>query len=303
MTVPALRLTAEAARRLRRAPATGRVHSAFPRALNVVLDGAGERGWLSLHGPGPIPAPFGVECGAWADGPSLAGAPVRVEADAVTVGGGLRVVLTRARVVDTALPEAVPAPPLARSLEPPETGPRVAGGLLPAVCAWLAARPAPSDPLACLAWPALVRLAAATAALDPDDCTSAVRSLLGLGPGLTPAGDDLVVGWVVGLWTSGRDGRRLAGRVRRALLAAARTRTGALSRAFLAAALDGQAAEPVCAFARCPDQTRRAALLALGATSGADLLAGYLLAHHALRHRAGRASGPAEVAPPVQARA
>ncbi|HXG02655.1 MAG TPA: hypothetical protein VNO23_04465, partial [Candidatus Binatia bacterium] len=141
MTVPALRLTAEAARRLRRAPATGRVHSAFPRALNVVLDGAGERGWVSLHGPGPIPAPFGVECGAWADGPGLAGAPVRVEADTLTVGDSLQIALGRATVVDTTLPRAAPVPLLSGCLDTAEARHHAGSDLLSVVSAWLAARP------------------------------------------------------------------------------------------------------------------------------------------------------------------
>jgi hypothetical protein len=228
---------------------------------------------------------------------------VRVEVGALTVGDGLRIALGRATVVDTTLPGAAPMPPLTRCLDLPAAGPRAEGGLLPVVSALLAGRPAPSDPLARLAGPALVRLAAATAALDPDDCASTARPLLGLGPGLTPAGDDLLVGWLAGVWTSGREGRRLVETVGPALLAAAAKRTGAPSRAFLAAALDGQAAEPLCAFARCPDEPRRAALLALGATSGADLLGGYLLARHALRIASARPARRAENAQPVGPRA
>lgn len=35
--------------------------------------------------------------------------------------------------------------------------------------------------------------------------TSAVASLIGLGPGLTPSGDDLLVGYMAGLWSTVRD--------------------------------------------------------------------------------------------------
>ncbi|MFQ5519944.1 MAG: DUF2877 domain-containing protein, partial [Candidatus Methylomirabilia bacterium] len=66
------------------------------------------------------------------------------------------------------------------------------------------------------------------------------------------------------------------------LLAAATDRTGPLSCAFLAAAAAGEAAEPVHGFALVPDSMRLAGLLRVGATSGADLLAGYLLARVAL---------------------
>jgi hypothetical protein len=54
--------------------------------------------------------------------------------------------------------------------------------------------------------PLLVRVSAVLDQLDPavraDDCTSAlnaVAQLIGLGPGLTPAGDDFIVGWLAGL--------------------------------------------------------------------------------------------------------
>lgn len=295
MTLSALRLTAEAARRLRSAPTTGRVHSAFARAVNVELDGAG---WVSLHAPGPVPAPFGIVCERWADGRGLAGAPVRVEAGAMVVGDGLRIELGGATVVDTTLPSPAPMPRVFRCDLAKASG-HAGRGLLPVVSALLTGRPAPTGALSQVAGPALARLADATAAGVPDGCVRAARPLLGLGPGLTPAGDDVVVGWLAGLWTSGEQGRRLVAAVSRELAAAAVERTDALSRAFLLAAVDGQAAEPVWAFARHPDETRVRALLALGASSGADLLAGYLLARHALGSRATRPSCPATA--PVEA--
>jgi hypothetical protein len=145
----------------------------------------------------------------------------------------------------------------------------------------LARGPVPAGPLADLAAPALAALAAATARADGDGCLAAARRLLGLGPGLTPAGDDGLVGWLAGLWTAGGRARALLETTRPGLLAAARDRTGGLSRAFLAAAAAGVASEPVCAFVATPDAAHRSALLALGATSGGDLLAGYLLARRA----------------------
>jgi len=155
-------------------------------------------------------------------------------------------------------------------------------GLLPAAAAVLMKGTPPIDPLSRAALPALAHLAAATSARDAAGCLAAARSLLGLGPGLTPAGDDCLVGWLAGAWTAGAAGRRLAAAAGPGLLAAATDLTGRLSRAFLAAAVSGEVAEPVHGFALRPDEARLVGLLALGATSGADLLAGYLLARAAL---------------------
>ncbi|MGH7322861.1 MAG: hypothetical protein ACRELA_25005, partial [Candidatus Rokuibacteriota bacterium] len=52
----------------------------------------------------------------------------------------------------------------------------------------------PTTPLAQVAAPALACLYGATAAFDVRDCLVAARLLLGLGPGLTPAGDDALEG-------------------------------------------------------------------------------------------------------------
>lgn len=281
----AVRLTTEAARRLGRARGTGTVHSAFARTVNVALHGLGDAGWVSLHGPGPIPAPFGIACERPPAAEGLAGEPVRREAGAVVLGGRLRIRLDRAALCDAALPAASPAPSPARCVRVALAG--ASGGLLPAAAAVLARARAPSDPLSRMAHPALARMHAATRARDAAGCLGAARPLLGLGPGLTPSGDDCLVGWLAGAWTAGAEGRRLAAATGPGLLAAAGERTGPLSRAFLAAALAGQAAEPLGRFAAAPDGPALAGLLALGATSGADLLSGYLLARAALASAGG----------------
>jgi hypothetical protein len=150
------------------------------------------------------------------------------------------------------------------------------------VAALLSERPVLPDSLAGMAAPALARLYTATSIGDATECLSSARLLLGLGPGLTPAGDDCLVGWLAGAWTAGAAGRRLVGALGPALLKEAARRTGPLSSAFLAAALVGEVAEPVSRFVAVPDAERLESLLALGATSGADLLGGYLLARSAL---------------------
>lgn len=274
-TLRAVAMTAEAARRIRAAGGPARVHSAYARTVNVVLDGLDETGWVSLHGPGPIPAPFGVACAALSPTPGLDGAPVRIEREALVVDGTFRVCLAGARLRETSVPTPAPMPPLDACL-------RTSGlGLLPVTAAVLQGTATPSEPLARLAAPALAALALATRGRDAAAAITAARALIGLGPGLTPAGDDCLVGWLAGLWAGGDSGHALVASTGPVLLAAARERTGPLSRAFLAAAVAGAFAEPVRAFVARPDAARLAALLTLGATSGRDLLAGYCLARAA----------------------
>ena len=276
-TTRAVRLTAEAARRLRRARGGGRVVAVYARTVNLELDGAG---WLSLHAPGPIPAPFGIACEPWPSPARLERALVRVTAGVLILDGCLGVRLDGALLSPSALPTAAPPPPVASCLALALA--RTDAGLLPATAALLTGGTPPSDPLARTALPGLANLYAGTSRRDPEECLAAARSLLGLGPGLTPAGDDCLVGWLAGARTASPAGRYLAGAVGPRLLREAAGRTGRLSRAFLGAAVAGEVAEPVRDFVLAPDERRLAGLLALGATSGADLLAGYFVARAAL---------------------
>jgi hypothetical protein len=112
--------------------------------------------------------------------------------------------------------------------------------------------------------------------------TAAVVDLLGRGPGLTPAGDDLLAGLLVGL--AGRPDLRdpLAA----AVLAAAPRRTTWLSAELLTHAAHGRAARAVVAVADAmagygDDSALPRALpelLAVGHTSGSALARGLLLA-------------------------
>lgn len=107
------------------------------------------------------------------------------------------------------------------------------------------------------------------------------RDLLGLGPGLTPRGDDVVSGALVAAaavdhprLTAWREETRTALRTRR---------TTAVSRGLLHHALEGYAIAPLAEFveAACAGDAQRAAevLLEVGHSSGAALAAGAL---HAL---------------------
>ena len=117
------------------------------------------------------------------------------------------------------------------------------------------------------------------------DAHAAYR-VLGLGAGLTPAGDDIVAGVLAVLAIAGR----LDDSVREAVQTSARTRTTALSAALVAAAGRGemipQAARLLSTMAAGdpPERVTAAAhaLFAVGSTSGHDLAAGMAGALRAL---------------------
>jgi hypothetical protein len=119
--------------------------------------------------------------------------------------------------------------------------------------------------------------------------TAFAGGLAGLGPGLTPAGDDWLAGWLVGLRAAAAvndsDPLLPLEAVGRAVVGSARSRTSRLSLAFLQAAADGAVAEPWHALLTAladadPMPLRHAAaeIMRHGATSGSDMLAGFLAA-------------------------
>lgn len=132
----------------------------------------------------------------------------------------------------------------------------------------------------------LSRLARAADRLDSGLAAASVLALAGLGGGLTPTGDDALVGFLAGLWaqiniTQDRTDWRaaLAETVR-----AASYRTNDISRTYLVLAAEGQfssslagLAEAVCD-GRSPETARAAAEAAFqaGHTSGLDAVTGLL---------------------------
>lgn len=118
---------------------------------------------------------------------------------------------------------------------------------------------------------------------DGEDCLEGVRLLAGLGGGLTPAGDDFVVGALLAVWAG------LYGPVReslvRSIVETDAPLTTTLSAAYLHAAARG---ECIIYWHRLfaalqgsdTDELREAtaALMSIGHTSGADGLAGFLAA-------------------------
>ena len=250
------RLGSATLRRLTRAPEeAGHVHSVFDRAINVLWsDGR----LLTLHGPAPLAAPFAV---------SLANLPPR---GLLVSGLSIRRAdfdLSTAEGVALGMPlgplafaaDALPDPPGARALH---------SGV------GLSARQA---------------LERSMAAGDRVAFARAARDLTGLGEGLTPAGDDCVLGALAAIHRLAPEWLSSDPSLPHRLADAARSRTTDVARDFLLEALDGRFAEAVRALLTAPspglaEQAARE-LLAMGATSGADTLCGIRLACRALKTR------------------
>jgi hypothetical protein len=162
-----------------------------------------------------------------------------------------------------------------------------------------------SESLLPLLWPAaaapgtlpaaLIRLASVPARLlgeaairgDAESVAGAAAGLAGLGPGLTPSGDDLLAGFAAA-WTligeslglDGAGGREVAS----ALVSGARAGASAVGRAWLGHAVRGELAEPLRRFAdalfavdaRDLEPALRA-VLGVGASSGTDWAVGFFL--------------------------
>jgi hypothetical protein len=122
--------------------------------------------------------------------------------------------------------------------------------------------------------------------------------LLGLGPGLTPSGDDVLCGMFVALHAVGQAG--MAAELYAALAAAAPTATSPISAAFLRAAAEGLGCEALhAAIAAVLEgqadavSDRAEALGRIGHTSGWDALAGAMLVLQAFGSRQRQSGGVA----------
>lgn len=99
--------------------------------------------------------------------------------------------------------------------------------------------------------------------------------LIGRGPGLTPLGDDVLAGWLTARAALGRPDDALAAGVRRRLGA-----TTLLSATLLDCAIRGEALPQLSRWLADPSDATAETLLAVGATSGAGLMAGAAMAIH-----------------------
>jgi len=133
----------------------------------------------------------------------------------------------------------------------------------------------------------ILTLLKGTHQLQVDQAAMVLEPLVGLGPGLTPAGDDFIIGYLAGLWSAvGFDPARLQFlsalgiRIDRAAAA-----TNDISRAYLRCATAGDVSETLAALARAiaqgqdPARLRQVSRSALeiGDTSGAAAVLGLLI--------------------------
>jgi hypothetical protein len=128
---------------------------------------------------------------------------------------------------------------------------------------------------------AIPQLYEALAAQNSAAAVAAAKRLAGLGPGLTPAGDDLLLGVMHGLWATLP--AEEASTLSLAIAAAATPRTHALSGAWLNAGARGEAAEPWHLLFQAINNRSEVDLrlvamriLPTGHTSGADALGGFV---------------------------
>ncbi|MBL8350540.1 MAG: DUF2877 domain-containing protein [Burkholderiaceae bacterium] len=258
-----------------REPQAGRVHSVFDRAVNLLVGGE----LWTVFGPDHPDSPFGLRlaAGGLATLRGLrAGDPVQVRAGRAGLGR---------QVIDGR----------AAARWAPKPWPTVAAGLaqrLDAVSEAARARAWPgSEPLANAVMQALVQalmqaLPACGAGSGPG-LAEAVRRTVGRGPGLTPAGDDVLVGILTLLSssTAGEAGARATARLAEALAPRLRSTTD-LSRHLILQAARGRPGGALQALGQAllggaTGDGLRAALepvLATGATSGADACVGLVAA-------------------------
>lgn len=273
---------------LRRPGLEARVESAFAEALNLVTPQGAAFALVSRRvGNGPLNALV-----------SPPQALAAVPPGALLAGDGQWLTLDAERRL--ALAPAVEWDPLPdyRGLA---AGPQTVRHNL----AWLPGYLAQRAPAASLAaqvptggWPAAALVQVQAGALiagllhsyrqdDLAQVAALASRLAGLGPGLTPAGDDWLAGWLVGLHAAAalETPPLPPVAVGRAVVNSAGARTTRLSLAFLQAAADGASAAPwhallaaLPAAAPGPLRTAADAIMHTGATSGSDMLAGFLAA-------------------------
>jgi hypothetical protein len=281
---------------LTRPAARGRVVAVASRAVHVEApDGSLLCIADARTGDAPLTLRVALPPGAAFAARGLAvGAPAAVRGTTLLLGG-LPIQLDAPRAwAQGGRPAApVPAERLRRGVALLARASRVAArrdGLYPAIAhldALLAgATPAELDLLARRAWPPLLGIVAAWRAGDGEALATAPRGLVGLGPGATPSGDDLLAGLLVGA----RRGLRALGREEAAVdrlaagclalvgettrLAGARLRCAAADE--LDEALDAVFPPVYAAHGRCA-WLHAARAAELGHSSGTDTLAGVLL--------------------------
>ncbi len=126
----------------------------------------------------------------------------------------------------------------------------------------------------------------ATETLQVEKACAAIGPLIGLGPGLTPSGDDFLVGYLAGLWSTARfNTARLRFLASVGVwLSEAASQTNMISQASIQSVIRGNASEPLARLAQQLDRAdttdrvraETQAALQIGHSSGTDGVAGLL---------------------------
>ncbi len=161
--------------------------------------------------------------------------------------------------------------------------PQALAAALARLPAWLPPCSLTQTPYVATAQKAQAALQAGFQQGDLAACCHGAQQLGGVGPGLTPAGDDFLLGVMAALWLVWPAAR--ARLFNQAIAAAAGPRTTSLSAAWLAAAAVGNVSShwhqllPALSAGQ-PDALKAAvdAIVTIGASSGADALAGFVWA-------------------------
>ncbi|HEX4114114.1 MAG TPA: DUF2877 domain-containing protein [Stellaceae bacterium] len=259
---------------------TGAVHSVFARGCNIEL-ASGTLLGLVARDVGAVPRGFQLATPdrfAFLDH-IHAGAPIacragllRIEHSALSID--LRPAIPWRSHLDK-YPIACDRPDVAAAWRAAWTALVVHGGAVP---------------LQRQAGDAIATLVRAARTLRPESAPDAIARLIGLGDGLTPAGDDFLVGFLAGLWGLPKSAERRVFRTALTVaIATAVSGTGAISRLYLEAATAGEVSQSLAALAGAigrgdANETASAVAtaLAVGDSSGAAASYGLLLAVRAV---------------------
>jgi hypothetical protein len=261
----------------------GQIAAVFHRSL--LLSAPNER-LLHLHAGPRLVSPFSLRTDAalarvLADTPLVRGMPVRQMGPAIDIAGQLRLRLGEVTYYRSPQPSTGEIDPRAlRIARQTVRSYGRAGGFdtLPGVRTTVAA------------------IQQAIAAGNSRQLRETAHGLIGLGPGLTPSGDDFLVGCLRGLWLASRDeaaAREMLDRTGDGLVADLSERTTQVGAEFLRYACGGAFAEildhaaETLAAPTHPERVQRAivSLLAQGETSGTDTTRGLLTCVDALLSR------------------
>lgn len=276
-------------------PRTGSVHSVFDHAVNLSLEG--RFGLIGLIAEQKALTPFAVSVRTACPFPEAgvrAGMATEVESGRIRIpAAGLELDLFEADPVDLCV-DSIEIRALAGQSGAAQA---VLGNVLGAADAEASLAPLATDAggnvYTRFLAPRLADLTSAVTACDAKAAARAAERFAGCGAGLTPSSDDLLTGYLstLHLLARARDRASLAAVLREAACAAAK-KTNRISATFLLQSGEGLVNQSIYEllsfiFQGAGEETIQAAAgraLAIGSTSGADMLTGIALA---LRHHDG----------------